>query len=36
MTPEQRAREQIDDQLQQTGWAVQSADAMDISAASSK
>jgi type I site-specific restriction endonuclease len=25
MTPEQKARELIDDQLHQTGWAVQSA-----------
>ncbi len=33
MTPEQEAREEIDDQLHQTGWAVQSADEMDISAA---
>jgi len=33
MTPEQEAREEIDDQLQQTGWAVQSADEMDITAA---
>ncbi|MGA2257207.1 MAG: hypothetical protein ABSG53_21340 [Thermoguttaceae bacterium] len=33
MTPEQKARKLIDDQLQQTGWAVQSADEMDISAA---
>ena len=33
MTPEQKAREEIDDQLQQTGWAVQSAGEMDISAA---
>jgi type I restriction enzyme, R subunit len=33
MTPEQKARQLIDDQLQQTGWAVQSADEMDISAA---
>ncbi len=33
MTPEQEAREEIDDQLHQTGWAVQSADEMDITAA---
>ena len=33
MMPEQKARKLIDDQLQQTGWAVQSADEMDISAA---
>ena len=33
MTPEQKARKLIDGQLQQTGWAVQSADEMDISAA---
>jgi type I restriction enzyme R subunit len=33
MTPEQEAREEIDDQLHQTGWAVQSAGEMDISAA---
>ncbi len=33
MTPEQKARELIDDQLHQTGWAVQSADEMDISTA---
>ena len=33
MTPEQEAREEIDDQLHQTGWAVQSASEMDISAA---
>ncbi|MGA2258218.1 MAG: hypothetical protein ABSG53_26430 [Thermoguttaceae bacterium] len=33
MTPEQKARKLIDDQLHQTGWAVQSADEMDISAA---
>ena len=33
MTPEQKARELIDDQLHQTGWAVQSASEMDISAA---
>jgi hypothetical protein len=33
MTPEQKARELIDDQLQQTGWSVQSADEMDITAA---
>ena len=33
MTPEQEAREEIDDQLHQIGWAVQSADEMDISAA---
>ena len=32
MTPEQKARERIDDQLRATGWAVQSADEMDISA----
>ena len=31
MTPEQEAREEIDDQLQQTGWAVQNASEMDIS-----
>ena len=33
MTPEQEAREEIDDQLRQTGWAVQNASEMDISAA---
>ena len=33
MTPEQESREEIDDQLHQTGWAVQSADEMDISTA---
>ncbi len=33
MTPEPEAREEIDDQLHQTGWAVQSADEMDISGA---
>ncbi len=33
MTPEQKARELIDEQLDQTGWAVQSADKMNISAA---
>jgi len=33
MTPEQKARKLIDDQLQQTGRAVQSADEMDITAA---
>ena len=33
MTPEQKAREEIDDQLCETGWAVQSFDDMDISAA---
>ena len=33
MTPEQEAREEIDDQLHQTGWAVQNASEMDISAA---
>ena len=33
MTPEQEAREEIDGQLHQTGWAVQYADEMDISAA---
>ncbi len=33
MMPEQKARELIDDQLQQTGWAVQSAEELDISAA---
>ncbi len=33
MTPEQEAREEIDDQLHRTGWAVQSASEMDISAA---
>jgi len=33
MTPEQKARTLIDDQLRQTGWAVQSANEMDISAA---
>jgi type I restriction enzyme R subunit len=32
-TPEAEAREVIDDQLHQTGWAVQSADEMDITAA---
>ncbi len=33
MTPEQKAREEIDDQLHQTGWAVQNADEMEITAA---
>ena len=33
MTPERKAREEIDGQLHQTGWAVQSADEMDITAA---
>jgi len=33
MTPERKARELIDDQLQQTGWAVQNAGEMDITAA---
>ncbi len=33
MTPEQKSRGEIDDQLHQTGWAVQSADEMDITAA---
>src|SRR5271157_2853630 len=32
MTPEQKARKLVDGRLQQTGWAVQSADGMDISA----
>ncbi len=30
MTPEQKARELIDDQFHQTGWAVQLADEMDM------
>jgi hypothetical protein len=33
MTPERKSRELIDGQLYQTGWAVQSAGEMDISAA---
>ena len=33
MTPEEKARELIDDQLGETGWAVQSADEMNITAA---
>jgi type I restriction enzyme R subunit len=33
MTPEQKARERIDEQLDETGWTVQSAAEMDITAA---
>jgi type I restriction enzyme R subunit len=33
MTPEQKARQRIDEQLGQSGWAVQSAAEMDITAA---
>ena len=33
MTPEQEAREEIDDQLRETGFVVQNASEMDIAAA---
>jgi type I site-specific restriction endonuclease len=33
MTPERKAREEIDGRLHQTGWAVQSASEMEITAA---
>jgi hypothetical protein len=33
MTPEEKARQTIDDKLQQAGWVVQDRDEMNISAA---